>query len=103
MPELTSEVVAFSDANATWAPDALRKLVRSFADPDVGYVCGRLELGQPDGTSREPLYWRYELWVREASRRSPGSRRGTAPSTRCAARTTARPTRVSATTSGSRT
>jgi glycosyltransferase involved in cell wall biosynthesis len=66
VPELTSEVVAFSDANATWAPDALRKLVRSFADPDVGYVCGRLELGQPDGTSREPLYWRYELWVRES-------------------------------------
>ena len=21
---------------------------------------------QPDGTSREPLYWRYELWVRES-------------------------------------
>jgi hypothetical protein len=64
--EATSDVVAFSDANATWAPDALRKLVRSFADPDVGYVCGRLELEQPDGTSREPLYWRYELWVRES-------------------------------------
>ena len=64
--ELESEVVAFSDANATWAPDALRKLVRSFADPDVGYVCGKLELEQPDGTSREPLYWRYELWVRES-------------------------------------
>ena len=64
--DLTSEVVAFSDANSTWAPDALRKLVRSFADADVGYVCGRLELERPDGTSREPLYWRYELWVRES-------------------------------------
>jgi hypothetical protein len=64
--ELTSDVVAFSDANATWAPDALRTLVRSFADPEVGYVCGRLELEDPDGTSREPLYWRYELWVRES-------------------------------------
>ena len=39
-----SDVVAFSDANCTWAPDALRKLVRSFADPDVAYVCGRLNL-----------------------------------------------------------
>ena len=28
-----AEVVAFSDANATWAPDALRKLVRNLADP----------------------------------------------------------------------
>ena len=64
--ETTSEVVAFSDANATWAPNALRKLVRSFADPDVGYVCGRLELERPDGTSREGLYWRYELWLRES-------------------------------------
>ena len=63
---VTSEVVAFSDANATWAPDALKKLVRSLADPEVGYVCGRLELEEPDGTSREPLYWRYELWVRES-------------------------------------
>jgi Glycosyl transferase family 2 len=64
--EVQSEVVAFSDANAAWAPDALRKLVRSLADHEVGYVCGRLELEEPDGTSREPLYWRYELWVRES-------------------------------------
>ena len=34
----TRDVVAFSDANATWAPDALRKLVRAFADPEVAYV-----------------------------------------------------------------
>jgi glycosyltransferase involved in cell wall biosynthesis len=70
--ETTSEVVAFSDANSTWAPDALHKLVRNFADADVGYVCGRLELEEPDGTSREPLYWRYELWVRESESRLAG-------------------------------
>lgn len=64
--QITSDVVAFSDANSLWEPDALRKLVRSFADPEVGYVCGRLELQRPDGTSREHLYWRYELWVRES-------------------------------------
>src|SRR3954470_21018166 len=34
--ETDSEIVAFSDANATWSEDALRKLVRGFADPDVG-------------------------------------------------------------------
>lgn len=70
--EATSEVVAFSDANTLWAPDALRKLVRSFADPEVGYVCGRLELERPDGSSREPLYWRYELWLRESESRLAG-------------------------------
>src|SRR4029079_19528405 len=40
--ETDSEILAFGDANATWAPDALRKLVRSFADPDVAYVCGQV-------------------------------------------------------------
>jgi cellulose synthase/poly-beta-1,6-N-acetylglucosamine synthase-like glycosyltransferase len=61
-----AEVVAFSDANSTWAPDALRKLVRSFADPDVGYVCGQLRLLSPEGETQEGLYWRYELWQRES-------------------------------------
>jgi glycosyltransferase involved in cell wall biosynthesis len=63
--EAETEVVAFSDANALWAPDALRRLVRSFADPDVAYVCGRLRLEEPDGTNREGSYWRYEMWLRE--------------------------------------
>ncbi len=39
--ESSGEIVAFSDANALWERDALRKLVRSFADPAVGYVTGR--------------------------------------------------------------
>ena len=64
--EAVGEIVAFSDANATWAPDALRKLVRSFADREVAYVCGRLRLERPDGTNREGAYWRYELWLRES-------------------------------------
>jgi cellulose synthase/poly-beta-1,6-N-acetylglucosamine synthase-like glycosyltransferase len=64
-----SEIVAFSDANATWAPDALRQLVASLADPEVAYVCGRLLFEQPDGTNREGVYWRYETWVREQESR----------------------------------
>jgi cellulose synthase/poly-beta-1,6-N-acetylglucosamine synthase-like glycosyltransferase len=64
--ETDTEIVAFSDANSRWEPDALRKLVRSFADPDVGYVCGRLRLESTDGANREGLYWRYELWQRES-------------------------------------
>ncbi len=61
----TGEIVAFSDANATWAPDALRRLVRGFADPEVAYVCGQLRLQEADGTNREGAYWRYEMWLRE--------------------------------------
>jgi hypothetical protein len=63
--ETRGEILAFSDANCTWAPDALAKLVRSFADPEVAYVCGRLSLLAPDGTNREGAYWRYETWLRE--------------------------------------
>ncbi len=64
--ESSSEIIAFSDANSRWEPDALRRLVRSFADPSVGYVCGQLRLESADGASREGLYWRYELWQRES-------------------------------------
>jgi cellulose synthase/poly-beta-1,6-N-acetylglucosamine synthase-like glycosyltransferase len=62
--EATGEIVAFSDANSTWEPDALRQLVRNFADPDVAYVYGRLRLLQPDGTNREGAYWNFETWLR---------------------------------------
>jgi cellulose synthase/poly-beta-1,6-N-acetylglucosamine synthase-like glycosyltransferase len=62
---LGTEIVAFSDANTLWAPGALRALVRNFADPEVAYACGQLRLQAPDGTNREALYWRYELWLRE--------------------------------------
>jgi cellulose synthase/poly-beta-1,6-N-acetylglucosamine synthase-like glycosyltransferase len=62
--ETTSDIVAFSDANATWAPDALRKLVRNFGDPEVAYVCGRANLHTDDGRTKEGIYWRYELALR---------------------------------------
>jgi hypothetical protein len=59
-------VIAFSDANSMWEPEALRVLVRHFADPSVGYVCGRLRLVDPaSGANAEGAYWRYELWLRE--------------------------------------
>jgi poly-beta-1,6-N-acetyl-D-glucosamine synthase len=35
-------VLAFSDANALWRPDALRLLVDRLADERVGYVCGQV-------------------------------------------------------------
>ncbi len=62
--ETSGEIVAFSDANATWAPDALAKLVRSFADPDVAYVFGRLNLRGAAAGNKEGVYWRLETWLR---------------------------------------
>ena len=67
--ETGGEIVAFSDANATWAPDALRRLVANFADPEVAYVCGRLVLESADGSNKEGVYWRYELVQRDAESR----------------------------------
>jgi cellulose synthase/poly-beta-1,6-N-acetylglucosamine synthase-like glycosyltransferase len=69
VPKTSGEILAFSDANATWAPDAVRKLVRNFADPEVGYVCGRLRLERADGSNREGAYWRFELALRAAESR----------------------------------
>jgi cellulose synthase/poly-beta-1,6-N-acetylglucosamine synthase-like glycosyltransferase len=62
----TSAIVAFSDANALWEPDALRALVAPFADdPQIGYVCGRVTFVNPDGgTNQEGVYWRYEMFLR---------------------------------------
>ena len=59
------EIVAFSDANCLWAPDALRHLVEAFADPEVGYVCGQVRFTDPGGGNLEGAYWRYEMAVRE--------------------------------------
>jgi len=59
-----SDIVAFSDANAVWEPDALTRLVEPFADPGVGYVCGQVQFVNDAGTNQEGLYWRYEMWLR---------------------------------------
>src|SRR5574338_84981 len=60
------DIVAFSDANSTWEPGALAALVAAFADPDVGYACGRVAFtGDAGDDNEEGLYWRYETAVRE--------------------------------------
>jgi glycosyltransferase involved in cell wall biosynthesis len=58
------DVVAFSDANALWEPEALRRLVSAFADPRVGYVCGDVRFVNDSGANQEGLYWRYEMSLR---------------------------------------
>ena len=59
-----ADIVAFSDANSTWEPDALRRLVGAFADPKVGYACGQVSFVNDGGTNQEGLYWRYEMALR---------------------------------------
>lgn len=69
----SGDVVAFSDANALWEPDALERLVGAFEDPRVGYACGQVRFVQAsDGasaTNQEGVYWRYEMALRERESR----------------------------------
>jgi len=60
----SGELLAFSDANSTWEPGALRALLAPFADPAVGYACGQVQFLNDAGTNQEGLYWRYEMWLR---------------------------------------
>jgi hypothetical protein len=60
----SGELLAFSDANCGWAPDALRTLVAAFADPLVGYACGQVRFVLEHGDNQEGLYWRYEMALR---------------------------------------
>jgi cellulose synthase/poly-beta-1,6-N-acetylglucosamine synthase-like glycosyltransferase len=67
VPHLTGDIIVFSDANAMYQPDALRKLVRNFADPDVGCVTGEaryLKNGQTTADVGERMYWNYEMQVK---------------------------------------
>jgi cellulose synthase/poly-beta-1,6-N-acetylglucosamine synthase-like glycosyltransferase len=68
--EVRGEVVILSDANTYTEPDAVRKLVRWFADPTLGVVCGRLILTDRDtGRNADGLYWRYETFLKRSEGR----------------------------------
>jgi cellulose synthase/poly-beta-1,6-N-acetylglucosamine synthase-like glycosyltransferase len=68
----TGEILAFSDANSYWRPDALRRLVDRFADDRVGYVCGLVRFEGGEGGNQEGLYWRYEMAIRSMETRLGG-------------------------------
>ncbi len=59
----TGDILVFSDANSMYAPDAIRRLVRHFADPRVGGVAGNQRyLSEQDSDSGatgagERSYW----------------------------------------------
>ena len=63
--QATGEILAFSDANAFWAPDAMRHLIEPFADPSVAYTCGQVRFSAAAGDNLEGAYWRYEMALRE--------------------------------------
>jgi cellulose synthase/poly-beta-1,6-N-acetylglucosamine synthase-like glycosyltransferase len=68
VPEAKGEIIVFSDANSMYEKNALRSLVRNFADPSVGYVTGKMIYTNPDGTivgDGCSTYMKYENLLRE--------------------------------------
>lgn len=63
IPRLDTDIVIFTDANSMLRPDAITKLVRHFADPKVGAVCGELQFSGDAGA--EGIYWKYEKAIKE--------------------------------------
>ena len=100
--EAEGDVLAFSDANSWWEPDALRHLVAALSDEGVGYACGEVVFTDAGGDNQEGVYWRYEMGCGSSSPRSEASRPATARSTRCGGRTTSSSSRAPATISPSR-
>jgi cellulose synthase/poly-beta-1,6-N-acetylglucosamine synthase-like glycosyltransferase len=60
------DVIVFSDANALYRADAIRRLVAPFAASDVGAVIGESTYNEANTESgrSESLYWRYETWIK---------------------------------------
>ena len=72
VPQAQGEIIVFSDANVFYDRDALRKLVRNFADPRIGCVSGRheyVEYGAQSAGASETVYWRFETWVKQLESR----------------------------------
>lgn len=67
VPELTGDILVFSDANAMYEPPAIRMLVRNFGDPQVGCVTGEARYLTNDATAAslgERTYWNYEILIK---------------------------------------
>lgn len=65
--ELSGEIIVFSDASAILNPNALRLLVRNFADAKVGSVSGKYTVIKPhevDIGGSEDFYWKYETFLK---------------------------------------
>jgi len=68
LPDLTGQIVVFTDANAFFLRDALARLVMHFRNPRVGCVMGELQYrneGSLNAALGEGLYWRYENFIKE--------------------------------------
>jgi len=65
--EARGEIIVFSDANSTYEPQALKRLVENFSDPRIGYVTGKMIYTDPSGSvigDGCSAYMKYENMLR---------------------------------------
>jgi cellulose synthase/poly-beta-1,6-N-acetylglucosamine synthase-like glycosyltransferase len=62
----THPILVFADARQRFTVDAIRRLVASFADPEIGAVSGELVIDPAASTIGDGVgaYWTYEKWLR---------------------------------------
>ncbi|MCE2835157.1 MAG: glycosyltransferase [Chitinophagaceae bacterium] len=62
-----AEILVFSDANTLLSGDALRLMMRHYADPEVGGVSGEKRVSSKPGhpVHAEGIYWRYESRMKQ--------------------------------------
>lgn len=68
----SGEILVFSDATTMYEPDAIRQIVRSFADPEVGCVAGQLEYVDRSASAIGQgcrSYWGYEKFLKNCESR----------------------------------
>ncbi len=68
----SGEILVFSDATTIYQTDAIRKIVRSFADPEVGCVAGQLIYVDNASTvvgKGCQSYWSYEKFLKKCESR----------------------------------
>ena len=65
VPEARGDIILFTDANSMFPGDILVKLVRNFADPEVGLVTGWTRYGEVDqAEDTTGIYSRFEKWTK---------------------------------------
>ena len=67
IPQLSGEIVVFSDASSMVDPTALRHLIANFADTRVGAVSGVYKVLRKEVANlgpQEDLYWKYETFLK---------------------------------------
>jgi len=69
MERMRGDVIIFSDANALLSNGAMTQMMRHYADPHVGGVCGQITIARKKGAAiaeADSLFWRYDQMLKYA-------------------------------------